>query len=80
MATRGIGKEVPLAATKSTDWLTTEEVAVLCGMTHSRVCQLLRSKQMNGEQGRGRIWRIQRREAEKFREQPDGAGRPRRAS
>lgn len=79
MATRGRTEEVSLANSKPTDWLNTEEVAVLCGMTHSRVCQLLRSKLMKGEQGRGRIWRIQRREAEKFTTQPEGAGRPRRA-
>jgi hypothetical protein len=79
VASRGNTKEVSLAQAKANDWLTPEEVAVLCGMTHSRVCQLLRKQIMKGEQGRGRLWRVQRREAEKFLDQPDGAGRPRRA-
>lgn len=77
MATRGKTEEVSLAEAKATDWLNPDEVAALCGMTHSRVCQLLRSGEMVGRQGRGRLWEVQRREAEKFIEQPNGAGRPR---
>ncbi len=79
LATRGNTTDVSLAEAKATDWLTPEEVAEMCGMTHGRVCQLLRSGEMKGKQGRGRMWAIQRREAEKFREQPT-TGRPRNGS
>lgn len=77
MATRGKVVEVPLAQTKPTDKLSADEVAQLCGMTHGRVCQLLQSGEMKGTQGRGRIWQIERREAEKFKQRPEGPGRPR---
>lgn len=77
MAVRGKIREVPLAEAKATDRLTPDEVAELCGMTHSRVCQLLRSGEMKGHQGRGRMWQVLRKEAERFLESPAGGGRPR---
>jgi hypothetical protein len=80
VATRGRITEVPLAEAKPTDMLSAHEVAELCGMTHGRVCQLLQSGEMKGTQGRGRIWQVQRREAEKFANRPEGPGRPRIAS
>lgn len=76
MAIRGKVENVSLTSAKPTDWLTPDEVAELCGMTHGRVCQLLRSGEMKGEKRRGNLWEIQRREAEKFKEQP-AMGRPR---
>ena len=76
MATRGNFQDVPLTTSKSTDWLSPDEVAELCGMTHGRVCQLLRSGEMVGRKRRG-LWEVQRREAEKFKDQPEGGGRPR---
>lgn len=77
MAIRGKVTEVSLAQAKPTDRLSPDEVAELCGMTHGRVCQLLRSGEMKGEKGRGGLWEIERREAEKFVDQPEGGGRPR---
>lgn len=77
MAIRGNVIKVALAQAKPTDRLSPDEVAELCGMTHSRVCQLLRSQQMHGTKGRGGLWEIERREAEKFIAQPSGGGRPR---
>ncbi len=77
MATRGKVTKVALAQTKPTDWLTPEEVAELCGMTHGRVCQLLRSGSMKGEKRRGGLWEVQRREAVKFSHRSGGRGRPR---
>jgi hypothetical protein len=68
---------VPLAQAKPTDLLSAHEVAELCGMTHGRVCQLLQSGEMKGEKMRGIIWLIERREAEKFVNRPEGPGRPR---
>ena len=66
-----------LADSKPTDKLSVVEVAELTGMTHGRVCQLLRSGEMKGIKFRGVLWEIERREAEKFMEQPNGGGRPR---
>lgn len=80
MATRGHVQEVKLADTKPSDMLTVYEVAALTGMTHSRVCQLLRKEIMKGSKFRGIVWQVERREAEKFKEQPEGRGRPRKAS
>ena len=77
MATRGKVKTVALIQAKPTDWLSPDEVAELCGMTHGRVCQLLRSGAMKGEKRRGGLWEILRREAEKFRDGSNGKGRPR---
>lgn len=62
---------------KPGDLLSPEEVAELCGMTHGRVCQLLRSGEMKGTKGRGGLWDIPLREAKKFVKQPEGGGRPR---
>lgn len=77
MAYRGGLEEVPLAKTKPNDMLTTEEVAELCGLTHGRVCQLLRSGEMKGNKFAGVVWQIERKEADKFVKQPEGKGRPR---
>jgi len=77
LATRGKSKEVPLAEARPTDLLSAHEVAEICGMTHGRVCQLLQAGEMKGDKLRGIIWQIERREAEKFIERPDGPGRPR---
>ena len=78
MATRGTQEEMPAAqATRPTDLLSAGEVAELCGITHGRVCQLLTSGEMKGRKFRGIIWQIERREAEKFVDKPDGPGRPR---
>lgn len=77
MATRGDTKEVPLVEAKPTDKLSVDEVAELCGMCHSRVCQLLRAGEMKGTKFRGIFWQVERREAEKFKIQPEGKGRPR---
>lgn len=68
---------MPLAEAKPTDQLSVDEVAELCGMTHGRVCQLLRAGEMKGTKRRGGIWEIERREADKFKKQPQGKGRPR---
>lgn len=80
MAYRGTLIEVPLSKTKSTDKLTVEEVAELCGLTHGRVCQLLRSGEMKGEKFANVVWQIERREADKFRNRTTGKGRPRGGS
>ena len=77
MADRGHLEEVPLSKTKSTDMLTVDEVAELCGLTHGRVCQLLRSEEMRGTKFAGVVWQIERREAEKFKQKPQAKGRPR---
>lgn len=78
MAYRGDLREVSASAKKKPDdLLSVEEVAELCGLTHGRVCQLLRSKAMKGEKHRGIIWQITRAEAEKFSQRPTAAGRPR---
>ena len=77
MATRGKTTEVSLAQAKPTDLLTADEVAELCGMTRGRVSQLLISGEMKGSKLRGILWQIQRREAEKFANRPEGPGRPR---
>lgn len=71
---------MPLAQAKSTDLLSADEVAELCGMTHGRVCQLLQAKVMKGEKLRGIVWQVERREAEKFIKPPEGPGRPRNGS
>lgn len=67
---------IPMSRTNPDDLLSPEEVAALTGMSHSRVCQLLRKRQMNGRKVRGRMWEIQRREAERFIEVA-ATGRPR---
>jgi excisionase family DNA binding protein len=77
MAQRGVTKEVQLADTKADDLLTVKEVATLCGMTHSRVCQLLRSGEMRGKKLQRVLWQVKRREAEKFVERKNPEGRPR---
>ena len=77
MATRGKTTQVPLAQAKPTDLLSADEVAELCGMTRGRVCQLLQSGQMKGEKYRKIIWQVERQEAERFLDRPDGPGRPR---
>jgi hypothetical protein len=77
LATRGNLTEVPLAQAKPTDLLTATEVAELCGMTHGRVCQLLQKGLMKGHKMLGIIWQVERREAEKFAQRPEGPGRPR---
>jgi len=77
VAHRGKIVEVQLSEAKPTDKLTVDEVAEITGMTHSRVCQLLRSGEMKGEKFRGVVWEVERREAEKFLESPNGRGRPR---
>lgn len=77
MAYRGEMKEVALSSAKPNDLLSVEEVAELCGMSHSRVCQLLRAGLMKGEKLRGVFWQIARKEAEKFSQRPTAAGRPR---
>lgn len=77
MAQRGETKEVPLSAAKANDLLTVDEVAALCGMTHSRVCQLLRSGEMKGAKFRGIVWQVRRKDAEKFEKRPNPEGRPR---
>lgn len=77
MAIKGRIKEIKLSQAKSGDFLSVDEVAELCGMTHGRVCQLLRSGEMKGTKLRGIIWQIIRREAEKFKVRPEGKGRPR---
>ncbi len=76
MAHRGEMREIPLSRAKSNDLLTVDEVANLCGMTHGRVCQLLRSGAMRGQKLRT-LWQVARKEAEKFIERPTTAGRPR---
>lgn len=81
MPTRGKLTKVPsIAEAKPTDMLSAYEVAELCGMTHGRVCQLLQAGTMKGEKLLGLVWQIQRREAEKFVNRPDGPGRPRTGS
>ncbi len=77
MAQRGESREVPLSATRANDLLSVHEVATLCGMTHSRVCQLLRSGEMKGKKFRDVIWQVKRKDAEKFAERPNPEGRPR---
>lgn len=77
MAHRGELKEVSLSSAKSNDLLSVEEAAELCGLTHSRVCQLLRAGIMKGEKLRGVFWQVTRKEAEKFSHRPTAAGRPR---
>lgn len=79
MATRGVVTEVKLAEARPTDLLTADEVAEICGMTHGRVCQLLQAGIMKGTKLRGILWQVQRREAERFVNRPDGPGRPRRS-
>lgn len=68
---------MPLSAAKANDLLTVEEVAELCGITHSRVCQLLRAEIMKGVKWRGILWQIKRKEAERFINRPTPGGRPR---
>lgn len=77
MAHEGNMKKVPLSAAKPNDWLSVDEVAELCGMTHGRVCQLLRAGTMAGEKFRNAIWQVKRKEAAKFIERPTSSGRPR---
>lgn len=77
MAFKGRIKEVSLSRAKPDDLLSVDEVAELCGMTHGRVCQLLRSGEMKGTKFRGIMWQITRREAEKFKVRPEGRGRRR---
>lgn len=59
------------------DLLNAHEVAKLCRMSHSRVCQLLRAGTMRGTKLWGNWWHVERAEAERFVQQPPGAGRPR---
>ena len=80
LATRGKLTEVSLAQAKATDLLSADEVAELCGMTRGRVSQLLISGEMRGTKMRNLFWQVERREAEKFMEQPGGGGRPRSGS
>lgn len=77
MATRGKVEEVKLADTKPTDKLSVDEVAELTGLTHSRVCQLLRAGTMVGDKFRGIVWQVERKEAERFKERFTERGRPR---
>ncbi len=77
MAHRGELKEVALSSTKPNDLLSVEEVAKICGLTHGRVCQLLRAGVMKGEKYRNIIWQVRRRDAEAFCERPTTVGRPR---
>ena len=77
MAIKGNLTEVPADKASPTDLLSTAEVAELCGMTKGRVCQLLQSGEMIGKKLRGLYWMIERREADKFADQPVGGGRPR---
>lgn len=77
MAYRGEIKEVSLSATKPSDMLSVKEVAELCGITHGRVCQLLRDGIMKGQKFQKIVWQVRRREAEKFIERPTSVGRPR---
>ncbi len=77
MAVKGKVKEISMAEASPTDMLSADEVAELCGMTHGRVCQLLQSGEMAGTKFRDIVWQIERREAERFLNQPDGGGRPR---
>ena len=76
VALKGSLQEVK-GAESSEDWLSADEVAALCGMSHSRVCQLLRSGELPGERLRGKFWQVRRKHAERFIQQPAGKGRPR---
>lgn len=77
MAQRGKLTEVPITEAKPTDLLSVDEVAAMIGVTRSRVSQLLISGEMKGDKLRGILWQIERREAERFMNQPAGRGRPR---
>ena len=57
--------------------LTVREVCHLTGLTHGRVCQLLRSGQMKGTKIGRLMWLIPENEAKKFVD-PTPVGRPRR--
>jgi len=56
--------------------LTASEAADLLGMTHGRVCQLLRAGLMKGHKVGRLVWLIPESEAKKFVEKPT-VGRPR---
>jgi len=56
--------------------LTVREVCEMLGVTHGRVCQLLRSGEMKGTKIGRLMWLIPESEAKKFLE-PSSVGRPR---
>ena len=59
------------------DFVTVQEAADTIGITHSRVCQMIRAGELKAERLGDRIWLISCREVSRVKKSKRRGGRPR---